>query len=68
MAVGANVCKVFIKARTAEMLVRKMRKLQAVEGRYIDFHDKQFADGFWYAWYDKEMKHTMVKSIDNERN
>lgn len=60
MAVGANVVKVFLKAKTAELLVKKMRKKQAIEGRYIPFNSIQFADGFWYAWHETELKNTII--------
>lgn len=63
MAVGANVVSQFIKAKTPELLAKKMRKMQAQQGRYMAFHDKQYANGFWYAWYETELKNTII----NER-
>lgn len=55
MAVGVNVVTKFVKAKTSEMLTRKMRKIQIQRGAQVPFFDIQFAEGFWYAWYREEI-------------
>ena len=56
MSVGINVVPHFVKARTKEMLIRKMAALSARRGTHIPFFDIQKADGEWVAWYNKEIK------------
>ncbi len=67
MAIGENIVSHFVKAKTPEMLVKKMRKLQAIEGIHLRFHDKQYADGFWYAWYEKEYRPKMDKELIKDK-
>lgn len=55
MSVGVNVATRFVKAKTAEMLTRKMRKIQLKRGTMVPFFDIQFAEGFWYAWFQEEI-------------
>ena len=64
MAVGQNVVSQFVKAKSPEMLVRKMRKLQALHGTHLRFHDKQYANGFWYAWFEKEFSPRLDEHLD----
>lgn len=65
MAVGANVVPHFVKARTPEMLIRKMLALQSRRGTHIPFFDIQRADGNWYAWYNKEMTSMVIKKEED---
>lgn len=64
MSVGANVVPHFVKARTKEMLVRRMALIASRRGTYIKFRDIQKADGEWIAWYDSELK----LKINNQEN
>lgn len=63
MSIGINIVNKFVKAKTAENLARKMRKIQIARGARVEFFDIQFAEGFWFAWYKEE-----IKGILSERN
>lgn len=69
MAVGVNVITRFVKAKNAEMLSRKMRKLQIQRQTHIPFFDIQYADGFWFAWYKDEITSIgLMKETKDEKN
>lgn len=56
MSVGANVIPHFVKAKTKEMLMRRMALAASRRGTYIKFHSISKTDGEWVAWYDSEVK------------
>lgn len=57
---GVDVATRFVKAKTAEMLTRKMRKIQTKRGAMVPFFNIQHVDGFWFAWYQEEMNLTNI--------
>lgn len=67
MAIGVNIITRFVKAKTPEVLTRKMRKIQIQRGNYVPFFDIQFADGFWFAWYKEELSSLSLMNKTKER-
>ena len=66
MSVGANVVPHFIKAKSKEMLKRRMALNTARRGTYINYRIVH-AEGEWVAWYDSEMK-SMINNTEIVKN
>ena len=62
-----SLVRAFLRADSAEMLVRLQLELNvALLGR-ADFTDIQFADGYWYAWFliDVDQNPEIIEGIMN---
>jgi hypothetical protein len=60
---SANLARVphFIRAKTPEMLVREMAKLQARDKVKYVFDNITRVDGQWHAWYERDFKSNKLK-------
>lgn len=54
----AHLVPHFIKAKTADLLRQSMLENNLLEKSEIKYFDIQFADGYWYAWFYKEVQFT----------
>lgn len=60
----SNFSPSFLKAKTPEKLEELMLINNIKDGRCYDYQDISFANGFWYAWYNKSQQ----KRIKIQRN
>lgn len=56
----------FLRADSAEGLVRSQLQVNTLLRGRADFTDIQFADGFWYAWFlvDMDRNSELLKVIN----
>ena len=60
----------FLRADSAEGLVRSQLQVNTLLRGRADFTDIQFADGFWYAWFlvDMDRNSELLKVINGTQS
>ena len=58
----------FVTAKTAKLLQKKIRILNAKDGGVYRIYSTYFAAGYHYAWFYKELQQTLNKELENELN
>ena len=56
----------YIKAKTPEDLQLKMLMRNVKDAKVYDYFSIQFANGFWYAWYNRDNSN-QIKMIRKEK-